>query len=215
MALFTRQLNINPRTSILDLGGAGHSWDLLEARDRITVLNLDPRCLAGHRPSVVADALAAPFPDRTFDVVFSNSVIEHLGTERRQQTFASEVRRLARSGYFIQTPNKWFPIEPHFLAPFAQFVPLRFRPAFVRWATPRGWLAKPSRETCKKLCEEIRLLDARELRRLFPEAKIVRERFFGFTKSLIAVWRPATFSTAASVPLNVEHSASRFEETVL
>jgi len=214
MVLFTRLLDINPRTSILDLGGAGHSWDLLDARDRITVLNLDSRCLAGHRPAVVADALSAPFPDRTFDVVFSNSVIEHLGTARRQQAFAAEVRRLARSGYFIQTPNKWFPIEPHFLAPFAQFVPLRFRPAFVRWATPRGWLAKPSREACRKMCDEIRLVDARELHALFPEAKIVRERFFGFAKSLIAIGRPATSSVAAPVPVRVKHSASSFEETV-
>lgn len=190
MALFQRLLGVNGHTSVLDLGGSARTWDRNEAKSRITILNLDARCLAGHAPSAVADALAAPFADRAFDLVFSNSVIEHLGTSQCQQVFAAEVRRLSRAGYFVQTPNKWFPIEPHYLAPFVHWVPLRLRPAVVRWATPRGWLAKPSPESCRNMCREIRLLDAREMRRLFPEARIVRERFFGLTKSLVAVWRP-------------------------
>lgn len=189
MDLFTRLLGVDRRTSILDLGGAAGSWDALEATDRITVLNLDARCLGRHASAAVADATAAPFADRTFDIVFSNSVIEHLGSEQQQQAFAAEVRRLSKDGYFVQTPNRWFPVEPHYLAPLVQFVPSRIRPAVIRWATPRGWWTKPSRETCKKLCQEIRLLDAREMRQLFPEAEIVRERFLGLTKSLIAVWR--------------------------
>jgi SAM-dependent methyltransferase len=189
MALFTRLLDVNRRTSILDLGGAAGSWGTLEAPDRITVLNLDIRCLRGHSSCAVGDATSSPFADRTFDLVFSNSVIEHLGTSRRQQAFALEVRRLSKTGYFVQTPNKWFPIEPHYLAPFVQFLPKSIRPMAIRWATVRGWWTKPSPETCRKLCEEVRLLDAREMRRLFPEAEIVRERFWGVTKSLIAVWR--------------------------
>jgi Methyltransferase domain len=139
---------------------------------------------------VVANALASPFADASFDVVFSNSLIEHLGTEERQRAFASEVRRLSKDGYFVQTPNRWFPIEPHYLAPLVQFVPQRIRPTVIRWMTPFGWLTRPSREGCRRICSEIRLLSAHEMRRLFPDAEIVRERFFGFTKSLIAV-RPA------------------------
>ena len=196
MAIFTRLLAVNGDTSILDLGGSARTWDRHEAK-RITVLNLDPRCLAGQRPAVVADALAVPFPDRTFDIVFSNSVIEHLATPQRQLVFAAEVRRLSRAGYFVQTPNKWFPIEPHYLAPFVHWLPLRFRPAVIRWATPRGWLSKPSAESCRNMCGEIRLLDAREMRRLFPEARIFRERFLGLTKSLIAVWRPGEHRAAS------------------
>lgn len=189
MSLFTRLLGVERRTNILDLGGASGSWDAFEAPDRITLLNLDARCLRQHASSAVANATAAPFADGTFDIVFSNSVIEHLGSKRQQQAFASEVRRLSKDGYFVQTPNRWFPVEPHYLAPFVQFVPSSIRPAVIRWATPRGWWTKPSRETCTKLCQEIHLLDAHEMRQLFPEAKIVRERFLGLTKSLIAVWR--------------------------
>ena len=196
MALFTRLLAVRGDTSILDLGGSARTWDRHVAKRRVTVLNLDPRCLEGHSSTAVGDALAAPFPDHSFDLVFSNSVIEHLGTAHRQQVFASEVRRLSRDGYFVQTPNKWFPIEPHYLAPFVHWIPQRLRPAVVRWATPRGWLAKPSPESCRNMCREIHLLGARDMSRLFPEARIVRERVFGVTKSLIAVWRPGGQGTA-------------------
>ena len=200
MAIFTRQMAVTERTSILDLGGDAPTWEshsLLAAR--VTLLNLDPRSLWGHEATVVASALTAPFTDQAFDVVFSNSVIEHLGTAQRQRAFAAEVRRLCKTGYFVQTPNKWFPIEPHYLAPLVQFVPKRIRPHVIRWATPRGWLSKPSQERCAELCREIRLLDAREMRQLFPEARIVRERFFGLTKSVIAVWQP----TESRQPLQV------------
>ena len=189
LALFAAVLDISAPKSILDLGGDVQSWDRLPVKERITLVNLDARCLEGHRPSTVADVAATPFADRSFDVVFSNSVIEHLGSEERQQAFAKEVRRLSRSGYFVQTPNKWFPIEPHYLSFYVQLVPLCFRAAVIRWASLWGWLARPSREKCEQRCREIRLLGSREMLCLFPEATLYRERFLGVTKSFVAVWR--------------------------
>jgi Methyltransferase domain len=189
MAMFMRQLECSKQSRILDVGGSALTWDSIKDKPTVTLVNRDPRCLRGDFPCAVADALEVPFADGSFDVVFSNSLIEHLGSEQRQRSFASEVRRLARGGYFVQTPNKWFPIEPHFLAPFVQFVPRIIRPAVVRWGTPRGWLTRPSREQCIRVCREIRLLDARAMSHLFPEATIVRERFLGLTKSLIAIWQ--------------------------
>lgn len=190
MSMFTQLFNADGTMNILDLGGDADTWESLGVTHRVTLVNRDARCLRGHQAAAVADALASPFRDRTFDVVFSNSLIEHLGSQESQTAFANEVRRLSRNGYFVQTPNKWFPIEPHYLAPLIQFVPMKIRPTVVRWMTPRGWITAPSPEQCVKVCQEIRLLDAREMRRMFPEAAIVRERFFGFTKSLIAVWHP-------------------------
>jgi len=189
MAVFFRALTVTERTTVVDLGGAASTWDWLDVRPRLVLVNLDADCPRDGFDSVVADALASPFRDGSFDVVFSNSLIEHLGTKQRQEAFASEVRRLSKTGYFVQTPNKWFPIEPHYLAPLVQFVPRKIRPAVIRWMTPFGWLRKPSREECRGICREIRLLSAREMRRLFPDADIVRERFLGVTKSLMAVRR--------------------------
>jgi methyltransferase family protein len=181
---------VEGKTKVVDLGGAATTWDSLEPRPQVTLVNLDPECPHGHYDYVVADALCAPFADAAFDVVFSNSLIEHLGTKQRQRTFAAEVRRLSRTGYFVQTPNKWFPIEPHYLAPLVQFLPERMRPAVVRWFTPWGLLTRPSRERCIRVCQEIRLLAVCEMKALFPDAEIVRERFLGMTKSLIAIRRP-------------------------
>lgn len=187
MDLFRKSFVFQDKTRILDLGGARETWRGHGDGWRVILVNLDPRCMEGDPESVVADALACPFADEKFDFVFSNSLIEHLSTEERQEAFAAEVRRLSRSGYFVQTPNRLFPIEPHYLAPLVQFIPKWIRPGVVRWMTPWGWLTKPTRTRCMNLCQEIRLLDVRDMERLFPDAEIVRERLFGLTKSLIAI----------------------------
>jgi hypothetical protein len=106
-------------------------------------------------------------------------VIEHVPPEL-QARFAAEISRAARR-YFVQTPNKYFVLEPHYQLPFFQFLPRAVRQALNRRFT-LGWQAKGE-------WEEISLLSAGDLRRLFPEAEILRERVLGLTKSLIAVRR--------------------------
>jgi hypothetical protein len=86
---------------------------------------------------------------------------------------AAEIRRVA-ARWFVQTPNRWFPIEPHVLLPGYQFLP----EALQRRLAPLGASGD---------YERIRMLDARELQGLFPDASILRERVGPFTKSLMAV----------------------------
>lgn len=88
---------------------------------------------------------------------------------------------------WIQTPNRWFPIEPHFLTPFIHWLPKRLRKRLVRNFTVWGLVTRPTIETAHEIVDEIRLLSAKELRELFPGCEIVRERFLGLTKSLIVV----------------------------
>lgn len=109
------------------------------------------------------------FPDSEFDVVFSNSVIEHLGTYEDQWKMAEEVRRVGQR-YFVQTPNKYFPIEPHFLVPFCQFFPTALR-AWLLTRFDLGW--------------HKRAANYKTARRLFPEANLYKERVWGLTKSFI------------------------------
>ena len=129
-----------------------------------------------------ADGTQLPFADGSFPIVFSNSVIEHV-PKGLQPAFAREIRRVG-DRYFVQTPNRWFPIEPHYQMPFVHFLPERALRALNKRFT-MGWRKKGD-------WYETTLLSASDLRRLFPDATIHRERMFGMTKSLMAVRGPRT-----------------------
>lgn len=184
---FAQVLRVGPKTQVLDLGGYEYYWSYLEQHPRVTIVNLD---CSGLQSSgfcwLAADARRLPFPDRSFDVVFANSIIEHVGDQQSRRQFAREVARVGRS-YYVQTPNYWFPFEPHLLTPFIHFFPAKLRKHLLRNFTVWGLLARPTQKGCEEFVDDVRLLNASELRKLFPEARIRRERFLGLTKSLIAV----------------------------
>ena len=174
-------------TRVLDVGGTGQTWSG-ESPDgppfRVTLLNiLDYGPVQNNRfTSVIGDASQLPFDDHSFDIAFSNSVIEHVGTWQQQGAFAQEVRRVARC-LWIQTPARSFPIEAHLLAPYIQYLPKNIQHRIARW-TPRGFL-QPS--LVHQIVDEVRLLTLREMKHLFPDCCILKERVFGLTKSYIAV----------------------------
>lgn len=123
--------------------------------------------------------------DKSFDIVYSNSVIEHLFNFDAQQAMAREVQRIARA-YWIQTPNYWFPIEPHFHYPGWQWLPVetRIKKLMKKRCGQRGPI--PEREKAEAMVKEIRLMTGREIRQIFPTATIYKERFFGLVKSFVA-----------------------------
>mgnify|MGYP001034233014 FL=1 len=193
-ALFTALLTGLPSpVRILDIGGTQDYWHSMAPEAallgwlQVTLLNLQPQAVSmPNFTSLVGDARAMPhFTDRQFDIVFSNSTIEHLGSFAGQQAMAGEVRRVGR-GYYIQTPNRYFPIEPHFLFPGFQFLPLRLRAWLVRHFR-LGWFPRlaDGRQALAEVAA-IRLLNEAEFRALFPGALIYRERYLGLTKSFVA-----------------------------
>lgn len=177
---------------ILDVGGTPTFWHLrgadLPNDPTIVVLNLvaqesvDPRVT-----TVVGNALdMSEFPDKSFDIVFSNAVIEHVETLENQRRMASEIRRVGKH-YFVQTPNKRFPLEPHFLVPGFQFLPIRARVALLRRMS-LGWYARtPDPAVAEAQVRMIRLMTGSEMRDVFPDARIYNERVAGLTKSFIAI----------------------------
>ncbi|MDP2899269.1 MAG: methyltransferase domain-containing protein [bacterium] len=182
---------------VLDVGATIGCWATLDYLHRnrgveLTLLNLDKmESPSPHVATVVGDARdLKAFRDGQFDFVFSNSVIEHVGDFAEQKRMADEVRRVG-NGYFVQTPNLYFPLEPHFLFPCFQFLPLCVK-AFLLNHFRLGWHG-PTRNALKarQTAASVRLLRRSELARLFPDGRIVEERFLGLVKSFI-VFKPAS-----------------------
>jgi hypothetical protein len=177
---------------ILDVGGTHEFWKQrgwTARRDiHITTLNLsaEPQQHENVLP-VAGDATDLhQFSDQSFDVAFSNSVIEHLFTFENQRRMASEIQRVGKRCW-VQTPNFWFPMEPHFHVPGWQWMPLDLRVSIIRrrrcgW---RGPCEDPER--ARELVQEVRLMTAGELRSIFPGAAVVPERFCGMAKSWIVI----------------------------
>lgn len=187
MQFFYRYFQIKPETTVLDVGGREFNWTLMPFAPRVTIFNLDEQGEAGRKFEwVIGDARDLPFPDGAFDIVYSNSVIEHLGDIADQRKFAAECRRVGHS-YFVQTPNRNFPIEPHVLTPFIHWLPKKWQRPLVRNFTVWGWITRPSVERREWFLNTTRMLTKSEFQTLFPEATIKQERFLGLTKSLIAL----------------------------
>ena len=184
MQSFAALMRVREGLSVLDLGGQPMIWSSLPQPLNLTILNL-PGIAESHTSShhriryVEGDAChLEDFQDRSFDSVFSNSVIEHVGAAGQRAAFAATARRMGRS-YWVQTPSRWFPIEAHCGMPFWWFYP-----AWLRNRIIEHWRKKLPAWT--HMVEETTVLTKNEMRRLFPEAKILTERWLGISKSYIA-----------------------------
>ncbi|WP_303674333.1 class I SAM-dependent methyltransferase [Vampirovibrio chlorellavorus] len=209
LAQFPRPLKI------LDAGGTLSFWESMGFEDteglEIVLLNLE--AAPSHHPAFVSMAGdvtdLSQFEDEAFDIVFSNSVIEHVGDDAQQLKMAREIRRVGKA-YFVQTPNLYFPIESHSCYPFYQFLP-RTLQAFLLYyfdltgggigRTVETWkqrltlqpvnrLPCESWDTCLQRVDSLRLLDEGKVRRFFPDAQLYEERCLGMTKSFVAYTLP-------------------------
>ncbi|WP_046116059.1 methyltransferase domain-containing protein [Aquincola tertiaricarbonis] len=184
---------------ILDVGGTSSFWNIVPRqmlRDRnvrITLLNIEKSNVeAGATDvfdSVAGDACdLSQYESGSFDLVLSNSVIEHVGMWRSMVAMATEIRRVGKA-YYVQTPNFWFPVEPHYIFPLLHWLPMPWR-IRIAMSMPLGsWPQAGTVHTAAIAQQAAMLLDCKMLGELFPDAELFRERFFGLSKSLIAVRR--------------------------
>jgi len=188
MAQFVELFRIHDESEILDVGGAVFNWQIIEQQPKVVLLNVDAsvECHDGRFSFVNGDARDLPYADRQFKVVYSNSVIEHVGEPEDQKRFADEIRRVGTS-YFVQTPNRYFPIEPHFLTIGLQFLPFSIKRRLLRWFSLWGLITRPNQMGVDEFIRSIRLLSIKEMKSLFPDANILVEHFLFMPKSIIAV----------------------------
>lgn len=177
---------------IIDIGGTEDFWKQMGCTDpkdvSVTIINITPTLTTlPNFYGAYGDARAlSQFGDHEFDVAFSNSVIEHVGSFADQRQMAQETRRVAKR-YFVQTPNFLFPIEPHFLFPGFQFLPRSVRILLIQKFS-LGWVSRaPLRSDAENVIDHVRLLTKGELQNLFPNGKIAAERILGFAKSYTAM----------------------------
>jgi hypothetical protein len=185
MELFVSALNLKPGMRLIDLGGAPEFWDDLKPALNITVVNL-PGVSKTLTPKshhtiemVEGDATdLGQYQDNSFDIAFSNSVIEHVGGPDYEARFARETRRLA-AAYWVQTPSIWFPLEAH------SGIPLWFLlPAFVRRAFHRRWEQKLP--AWNEMIAGTVVISKKDFQAYFPDATLRTERVFGIPKSYYA-----------------------------
>lgn len=176
---------------VVDLGGWPEYWEDARVKPaHVTVVNVEHH--SGDWPNMdvmTADVCSLPsaITDREFDLVHSNSVIEHSGGHDRCKRFAEAVHSLAKF-HWVQTPAKGFPLEPHWLFPGFQYLPICARVKVTEhW--PLDYL-KSAGDSALENVLSVQLLSAQEFRYYFPISEILRERVFGLCKSFVAVSSP-------------------------
>ncbi|WP_218510013.1 class I SAM-dependent methyltransferase [Variovorax sp. dw_308] len=190
---------------ICDLGGSRHFWDKIELpipRGQITIYNVDDGEVqqgadvsAGDIKTVIYDGQHIPAPDRFFDLLICNSVIEHVPREQRK-ALAEEMRRVSKL-VFCQTPAWSFPFEPHFLMPFVHWLPRRLGYLLIH-VSPWRLLSHPDAPTIRNYYWGTRLLRRAEIDALFPAADVTFERAMGMVKSYYVIDRPRQAAPAGS-----------------
>ena len=177
---------------VLDVGGRMEHWGALfdlwgSKAIHVTLGNLEIDSVTDLRfESIILDACdMSRYADNSFDLVYSNSVIEHVGNWSQQKRMASEVRRVAPRHY-VQTPNFWFPIEPHFRMPVIHWLPEPWRVRIVKARACGFYPRAADADEARMILDDARLLDFDAMSSLFPDSRIERERFIT-TKSLIAI----------------------------
>lgn len=175
---------------ILDIGGFNDSLKFLDKQilknNRLTILNIEKIDVIHENINFILGSGTdeSLFAENEFDLVISNSVIEHVSTFVLQSKLVKNIYYWGKK-HFVQTPNYYFPIEPHFLFPFFQFLPIKIR-AFILTKISLGTFSKEKNYVkAKEIVSSVRLLKKSDLRALFPGAKIVKEKFVFFTKSYV------------------------------
>ena len=180
---------------ILDVGGRARFWDTVETNNiaSIAIANIHEADISAtsakfNMRGVYADALdLSRFNDGQFDMVVSNSMIEHLGSWKNIKACAAQLQSVANCGY-VQTPSFWFPIEQHFMIPFFHWLPPQLRVILLPYLPRAGYEDVGSVDNVRQYVEEINLVTGRELEFLFPAARLHKEKILFFTKSYAAVW---------------------------
>lgn len=214
MGLLEDHLMLRGDERVLDIGSqvdqqSRQILERVEDQRNITAINLLGDWLDEIRAAypgihvMRADACQLPFADKSFDLVYSNAVIEHVGDLGAQQRMADEVRRVGKR-WFITTPNRWFPFEFHVRMPLISWLPPRWMHKAARtW----GYNHVHHRYGPGNDYSDVHLMTARQLQRIFPDSLILKPRVTIWPETLIAVGPRSAMTAAVPVPARATAAA--------
>ena len=182
--LFMEQIKPDPDDVIVNVGAGNGLFleSIYDRREKIIALDIDIVMLNDLKRKysevqcIVADATALPFKDKAVKISFSNAVIEHVGANSRQQKFAKEIRRVSQK-FYVTCPNKYFPFEFHYRLPLYQFVPKSIQKWLFQKFNIGLWY--------ENKWEDINLLSYRQLKKIFPETTLIKQRITFCAETLI------------------------------
>ena len=197
MKWFEDNFDICDDTTILDVGGTVDYWSYIKCKPKITIFNIFEATeqLPPNFSWVVGDGRRMLFNNNEFDIVFSNSVIEHVKAGADQHNISKEILRVGKS-FFVQTPYKYALVDSHYMTFLVHWLPRSIQKKLLRYTSVWGLLRKPAKSTIDHMVNTTNLLSLHEMKRCFPGSRIRKERFLFWPKALIAYQLPTADSAA-------------------
>ena len=197
LKLFDKVMRPSKDMKVLDVGGQANPYgkeeiqfiDNYRWKKNVSVVNLSGEHISVVKKfypeieAVVGDCCELPWPDKSFDIVYSNAVIEHLGNFTRQKKMATEVMRVGKR-WFVTTPNRWFPFEFHTRLPFVTWFPGN---VYLWISDLISYSHIKKKYTMGKKIRGLRLMSVRELKECFQNSKIVKHRVTFMAETLIVI----------------------------
>lgn len=195
--LIIESYNQHGNVNIIDVGGTKTYWNIIpynflkNHNVNITIVNLPDDAGNPQNDDIFSfeegdGCNLSNFNDKSFQLAHSNSVIEHVGDWNKIVSFAQEIKRVAEK-YYMQTPNYWFPIEPHFVTPIYHWLPKSLKIKLLQNFNIGKTRKVENYTQAKRKVESYNLLSRKKLERLFPDDLILKEKFFFFVKSFTVI----------------------------
>jgi SAM-dependent methyltransferase len=190
-------MNPSETDKLLDIGGEidtpaeslGKFIDLFPYKKNISVINISVehiQNISKKYPEVntcIGDACNLPWPDNSFDIVYSNAVIEHVGDYEKQKKMAKEIMRVSKR-WFVATPNRWYPFEFHMRLPFVTWLPFH---GYLKFGYIVCYDHIKKKYVFGEKIGNLRLLSANQLERCFPGSRIIKQRITFMPETLIVI----------------------------
>ena len=194
---FNKTLRPTAQMKVLDVGAeinpnGDRGLQLIDSypwKKNITAVNISPEHVEviRHRypeiNAVVADACELPWPNKYFDIVYSNAVIEHVGDFDRQQKMINEIMRVGKQ-WFVATPNRWYPFEFHLRLPLVTWLP---GDAYLSISKMIRYDHALKKYTFGNDKAKFRLMTLRELKSCFKDSRIIKQRITFMAEVLIVI----------------------------